>query len=545
MVRWVAGAPGQSAVMGDLSATTVSRLRPSTPRVPVPPTRRRLPLGVLAAALAVALARLPFVDGWLGRDESGYLAVGQQWHAGGTSLYGGYWVDRPPLLVSVFRLAAVLGGAVPLRLIGVVAAVVSVVAVGWTAHRLAGPRAATWAALVAAAFLVSPLSGATEVDGELLAAPFVAVGFAAVVGALSTPSRRRAVAAGACAGAAGVAAVLVKQNMVDVFVFGGVAGLLTARYVGPAHLTRVAAGVVGGGALVAGVTALWTVAHGTSLAGVWFAMYPFRLAANRVMAAHPSSAAVGREHTLLLDGALSGMVLVVALLVTSVVRARRDHPSSSRASGLARAVPVALAATVAYDVVSIYLGEGYWSHYLIQLAVPLALAAGLAADRRPRPARIAGGVVVASAAAAVLVAGPHPLPVGGNALGAAIGAVSAPHDTIVTIWGHSDVTRASGLRSPYPYLWYLPARTLDPHVRLLSTTLAGRAAPTWFVDWSGTGLHGVDTTRLTAALRHDYHRVADVQGVKVFLHDGVRRHSPVPARPARPDATSPHQGALR
>jgi hypothetical protein len=252
------------------------------------------------------------------------------------------------------------------------------------------------------------------------------------------------------------------------------------------------------------------------------------------MAAHPSSPAVGREHTLLLDAALSGMVLVAALLVTAVVRVRRDHPSSSRASSLARAVPLALAATVAYDAVSIYLGQGFWSHYLVELAVPLALAAGLAAERRPRPARVAGGLVVVSAAGPVLVAGPHPMPVGGNALGAAIRAVFAPHDTIVTIWGNSDVTHASGLRSPYPYLWYLPARTLDPHVRLLATTLAGRAAPTWFVDWTGTGLHGTNTSRLTAALRHDHRRVADVHGVKVFLHDGVHRHAPV---------TGPSRGA--
>lgn len=137
------------------------------------------------------------------------------------------------------------------------------------------------------------------------------------------------------------------------------------------------------------------------------------------------------------------------------------------------------------------------------------------------------------------MAGPHPIPVGGNALGAAIRAVSAPHDTIVTIWGHADVTHASGLRSPYPYLWYLPARTLDPHVRLLATTLAGRAAPTWFVDWTGTGLHGTNTSRLTAALRHDYHRVADVHGVKVFLHDGVHRHAPVTGPSRGADAPCP------
>ena len=60
-------------------------------------------------------------------DEAGFLLVGQQWQPGGTSLYGSYWVDRPPLLVTIFRVASDLGGAVPLRLMGCLATVLIVV----------------------------------------------------------------------------------------------------------------------------------------------------------------------------------------------------------------------------------------------------------------------------------------------------------------------------------------------------------------------------------------------------------------------------------
>jgi hypothetical protein len=104
--------------------------------------------------------------------------------------------------------------------------------------------------------------------------------------------------------------------------------------------------------------------------------------------------------------------------------------------------------------------------------------------------------------------------------------VAHPGDTIITVWGHSEVTEASGLRSPYPYLWYLPERTLDPRLTLLRSTLVGPHAPTWFVSWAGTGLHGVETSGLKDALTHDYHRVTTINGSTVYLHSGVQRAGP-------------------
>jgi hypothetical protein len=91
------------------------------------------------------------------------------------------------------------------------------------------------------------------------------------------------------------------------------------------------------------------------------------------------------------------------------------------------------------------------------------------------------------------------------------------------------VTRSSRLKSPYPYLWYLPERTLDPQLSLLDATLQGAHAPTWFVSCSGTGLglRGVDTSTLTTLLAKNYHRVGDLNGSVVYLHDGVHRAVPV------------------
>src|SRR3954447_16366457 len=69
---------------------------------------------VAGLCLAVAASRLPTLSSPVSYDEGGFLPVGSQWSPG-SSLYGRYWVDRPPLLIGVFTLADDLGGARPLR----------------------------------------------------------------------------------------------------------------------------------------------------------------------------------------------------------------------------------------------------------------------------------------------------------------------------------------------------------------------------------------------------------------------------------------------
>ena len=82
---------------------------------PPTPWRRRIGTApkswVIAMAVGVCLGWLPFVGRSLSPDEGGLLTVAGQW-APGSSLYGDYWVDRPPLLIGLFALADGLGGVV-------------------------------------------------------------------------------------------------------------------------------------------------------------------------------------------------------------------------------------------------------------------------------------------------------------------------------------------------------------------------------------------------------------------------------------------------
>lgn len=522
----------------------------AAPGVEPPPGRgHRGRLAVLGVVVGVVVLRLPFLASPLNTDEAGYLYIGGRWAllSPGRSLYGNYWVDRPPLLITLFGLADRLGGSVPLRLLGIAAIVVAVLAVADTVdHLTRAPREAAartgvrarlagwspgWpaacAALVTAGLLVTPNTAALTVNGEVLAAPFLAVACAATVRALRHPDghARAALLAGACA----AAAVLIKQNLVDGALWGGLITLASIPTVGLRRALRVLALAAVGGLVSLGVVAGWTVLHGTSLVGVYDAMYPFRVASRKFLLAHPGQHVATRQAALLHGAAFSGVLLVTALLVLLVlvstigVMRRRE-----RATRTTYAAAVATAGTLVWGGVSIELGGFFWLHYLVQLVVPLGLATGLVAHRWRAVGTVTALAVAVSAVVALALLVRTPLAEGGNPVGRAVGRVAERGDTIITVFGNADVTRASGLDSPYPELWFLPTAVRDHHLDLMTRTVDGPDAPTWFVDLGSTYPDlGRGAPALRAALSRHYHRVAVLQGSGVWLHDGVRRATPV------------------
>lgn len=503
--------------------TTLERITPAR-RPTSPASRWAVPL----IAASAVMMRLPGLGHAPRPDEAGFLVVGQHWHTAGSSLYGSYWVDRPPLLLSVFALAAHLGGIVPLRLIGCLAVAGVVVGVGHVARRVAGDRAAVWAAFTAAALCVDPLLGTSEVNGELLSAPFVVAGIAASLHAIEARRARAAIGAAMLAGAAMVAALLVKQNMADVGVFAAVAGLLALREgrLGRARAGELAGGLLTGAVLLLAVMSAWTVAHGTSLSGVYEAMYPFRVAAGRVIADSTGSHASTRLWLLVGGWFASGLAAIAIIAGAALLTGRLRGP-----------VAWGLAVVVCFDSVSVLLGGNYWQHYLIELVVPVSVLAGILAARVGPAVRS----VVAATAVVSVVGWAFVLPQAsssndGTVVGSAIHAVAAPTDTIVTAYGNAEVTQASGLQSPYPYLWSLPAKTLDPTQHVMADVLSGPSAPTWFVVWHHVSSWGLRTERTAELLAQDYHPVARLDGHTVYLHDGVDRRPP--ALPARSTSTS-------
>ncbi|KAA1399898.1 hypothetical protein [Aeromicrobium ginsengisoli] len=488
--------------------------------VPRSPTARApvLPTWTIGASVAAAVAaRLPFLGHAASPDEGGFLVVGSQWHGAGGSLYGRYWVDRPPLLVTIFRAASALGGLTALRLIGCIAVALVVLGVARVAGMIGGRVAAQWAAVTAAGLSISPLLGGYEVNGELLAAPFVLGGVICVLAALRAVHHQEAVARSAAAGALAMSAMLIKQNLADAAIFGFVA-LVLAVWRGELNRQRfwaMAAGAVAGASGVISVLAIWTIAQGTSLVGVFDAMYPFRIHAAAVQAAEGSAHSSARLHGLLIAVAVSGLGLLLLGLVHHVVTRRRRDTSF-----------LALVAMTLFAGTSVLLGGNYWYHYLVELTAPLSIAAGVLVSRHGFAARKIVAYVLVAGSVAWSVSLARPQGTDARSVGQAIAASSMPHDTIVNAWGNADLTFASGLPSPYAQLWSLPVKTIDPQLTQLDGVLRGPEPPTWFVIRKHLYSWGLNTARTGLILDHDYHRVARLCGHTIFLRNGVDRPTP-------------------
>jgi hypothetical protein len=255
--------------------------------------------------------------------------------------------------------------------------------------------------------------------------------------------------------------------------------------------------------------------HGSSLTGVIDALYPFRIQAGLVLAASSHQRATARLWLLLGSWLTSGGAVVMAMVAWSLVSRRLRGPAVW-----------GLVATMLFDVVSIAMGGNYWQHYLMQLVVPVSVISGVLVAARQHAMR----VVLVSVTVVAVVAWAGVLTRSGTtaawSVGQAVGRAAVPGDTIVTALGHADITEASGLRSPYPYLWSLPSRTLDPDLTTLDGVLAGPDAPTWFVRYSNLGSLGRGGRTTERLLKVRYHSVAQIHGCTVYLLDGTDRPTP-------------------
>ena len=428
--------------------------------------------------LVVALSRLPFLTAPVSPDEGGFLVVGSQWGPG-SSLYGAYWVDRPPLLIAVFAIADALGGAPALRLIGVLAVVAAVGAagvIGWLGSRRRATGALA-AAGAAAALLATPMFGTRIVDGELLASPLVLGGVAALLAAYGRTDPRARVLA-LLAGALGAGAFLVKQDMIDVFVVAGVVGGHALWRRGPrVALGELAPAALGAVLALGAVTAL-AAARGTSPYGLWGAVVTFRLAAAGLLG-FGGARLSGLVHAYVVSGALALTLVAGIVCLRSWRGARANEPAS---------VPLGAAAVTltVWEVAAAAAGGSYWSHYLIGVVpgVALLVAAACRAPGRLSARLLAATLVYAALATTVSwstsVAG-STAPSDDQLVAAYLRGTARSGDSVVVAFGHADIVQGSGLRSPYPYLWALPAFVRDPRLLVLDRLLRSPAAPSWFV----------------------------------------------------------------
>ncbi len=495
-------------------ASTPARNRPGAPAPATADPRRGNRLA-LAGALLLALAlRAPYLGAALGVDEGGIAYIARHWGSGHGSLYGSYWLDRPPLLVLAFK-AAVLGGDLGVRALGAAAALALVLAVTLLGRAVGGDRVGRSAGLLAALLTGSVALAAVFTPAELLAA--VAAGFSVLC--LVLAHRRRTVRWVLAAGLLAVSAALVKQSFLD----AGVAGLafLTASALNDRGVRwRWPVAYLAGGLIPLAALIGWQVAAHLPDGGILYAMFGFRLDALHTLSGSDIPLHV-RIANLLLPAVGSGLVLAIPVAVAGVRSMRGD-----------RVLLATFAAWMAGATAGVLGGGSYWPHYLIQLVAVVSVAAALALAAAPP--RVRGATLTTATVLAVVLVGgggyvhAHPLHQADLAVAGYVRAHARPGDTQYVMYARADIAYYDGLRTPYPYMWSLMIRAHPGAVGQLQRLLASPSRPTWLIQWQDVGHWKLDPEGVTAALvLRDYRRAATICGYPIY----VRRDRPIPSPP--------------
>jgi len=471
-----------------------------------------------------------------GPDESGYTLVARHWAPTPGSVYGDHFVDRPPTLISLFGLSDAVGGPAFVRVLGALGCAVLVLLAAATARaavRYVGSddrglqaRTGAWVAVLTAALTSNAMIDPVMVKGELLGIPWVVASFWLTLRALDRQDSDRWAVLHACgAGFAASFALGMKQNLVAGLVFGAVmlVGARLTHRIATRGLLRLGTAALAGAAVPVLATVGWAAASGVRLDALWYTVFGFRSTALEVIAAGTPGGPLDRAMLLLGIVVATGMGFVVGGVVVHRARIKRLDP----------ALVVATGAVLVADGAGLLLGGSFWRPYLFVLVPGLVLCTTLLLAVRAHVARRARILIVLTAATSVVScllwlllyqSGVGP-PLEARS-GEAIGHAAEPGDTIVVYGGKADIVLASGLAAPYPYLWSLPMRTLDPELEQLQDLLTGPDAPTWVVmqapgySWN----HLADAIRPALDHRYTVHDQT-CDGRNVYLRADVERPS--------------------
>jgi len=482
------------------------------------------------AAATAFLLRLPGLTRPIRADEAGFLLVARAWDPGPASVYGPYFVDRPPLLVATYGWADDVGGPLFIRVLGALACALLVVTAANVARLVATEQAARWTAVAVAAITTNIAINAVAVKGELLALPILMGSLLLALLAVRDRSWVLALGGGLLAGLA----LGFKQNLVGGLVFTAVlyvasalAGRLTRT-----DLARLALSATAGAVVPLLGTVLWARSAGVDLDTLWYAVYGFRFDAAAVLTSGSAERETVRAVLLVVSALGAGMLLVIGGFVVHIRGEWEDDAP----------LTAAVAVMLLVDVAGLVLGGSFWRDYLFPLLPATALCAALLARRRSRRG-VAMRSVISAAAASTLV-----LLVGWagyQALGfqefdevdtgEAMRDVAEPDDTLVVFGGRADLQITSGMSSPYEHLWSLPMRTMDPDLADLRSLVTGPDAPTWVVEWVPFGTWDGDageSLRAVVEQRYVAHGTGcadpDRRPRTVWLLRGVDRPVPEP-----------------
>ena len=484
---------------------------------------RRLLVWLAGALLLTVLLRAPWLGTPLGNDEGGLAYIAGAGQGGGPFLYGAYFIDRPPLLLAVFRLAAETGGTATVRTIGVLAALAGVTITMLLARAIAGERAARFAAVLTAILMSSVALGSVFTPAELLAV---------LPSTLSVLLVWRGTREGAArpgllfaAGFLAICALLVKQSFGDALLAGAACLSATCLWRDSPHREVVLAAAAYAGGIVAAIAGVeaWESVAAVPDGSAAYALLGFRLDGLGALAGSGGGLPGRFAKRLLVPLICSGFAVVLIWSVAGLRSARADR--------------VLIATLGAWGVgggLGVLGGGSYWAHYLIQLIPFVAVTASIAlAGASARRVRVTVAVLAACAVGGLVIG---PLATtdeksSAAAIGVALGDSARAGDTAHVLYSQADILYYSGLPDPFPYQWSLMLRAVPDARTELRALLSSPGRPTWIVEWERPAAYDFDRGGQTARLldRH-YRHISNACGVRVLVKRETARvfHAPSP-----------------
>ncbi len=483
---------------------------------------------VAVAAAAAFLLRLPGLTRPVRADEAGYQLVARAWNPMPDSVYGAYFVDRPPPMIALFKFSDAIGGPLFIRVLGAVACAALVLAAAAVARLVADEhaRALDRGRGGRAQHQRAHRRGGGE--GRAARAAGADVQPRAVAGRRSgTGPGGRRLAAGLLAGLA----LGFKQNLAGGVVFAAVlfVGSWRAGRLTRTELVRLAGAASAGFAVPVLGTVGWALAAGVRLHTLWYAVYGFRFDASRVLSGR-------RRHRPDLPGRAARPGGPRCRDAADHRRLRGAHP---RRVGRRRTADRCGGASAHRRRGRSLVWAAASGATTCSRCCPVtALCAALLARRASRRGRAMRAVIAAAAVSTALcLVGWVAYNASGlqeydeHDTGVALHDVAEPGDTLVVYGGRADLQLESGMSSPYAYLWSLPMRTLDPDLAELEA--AGRRRRPADLDRrvgrpSGTGTAS-DGARLEQLVQEHYVRAGTACGDRpIWLLRGVDRATPQP-----------------
>lgn len=453
------------------------------------------------SALCVAL-RLPFINVPLNIDEGGDSFVARAWGSTQGSLYGGSWLDRPPLLVVLYKIGA-LGGDLGVRLLGMAAAILLVAGTMLIANNISGLRAARITGLIMAIMSSSVVLGAVFTSNEILATVPVTYSILALLHARESDRARWWLFQ---AGFLASCALLIKQSFADVLVAGAVflfvswavrdRSRFTFAWI-PWWIAGVATPLI--------ATLAWFHFYSVGIRQFLYAVIGFRIDSLADQATSAPSASYMFIHLGLPIIIASGCLIPLPWAVSGLLKRRTDPQ-----------VSLTLATWLVVGILGIAGGGNYFPHYFIQPLAALAVLSGcaIAASRRRYLGAATAGMFVIIAIANIVVGVSlvkvDPPQQRTLAVSKYLRANAHPDDSLYVMYARANLLYYTDMKSPYPYAWHMMVRAVPKAQTDLRALLKSPSKrPTWIVVWQGPTDFGLDKSGQTRQLIQDHYVQTD------------------------------------